>query len=194
MSHLPRYTFRDWWSDHAGQSWVWFQRNDFANGMGWYLRPFGVIVGGRLYELVYYLKCRWWKRWNVVTCRTLPPTYCERADLLPHVFAEMVVSLVEDSDFLNHWDDSPEAGSPDKLGTMPHAMATVRRSYGYFTEDRPRMVEEHERRLMEWHDARGTERAEDLWDRMQEVGEEVLDAADDKVMTEVLAVRGFLWT
>lgn len=48
-----------------------------------------------LHDWWYWLKCRLWHRHNVVRIRTLPPTWNDRVDVLPHAMFQVL------SDFIN---------------------------------------------------------------------------------------------
>ena len=41
------------------------------------------------------LKCRVWHRYNVVVCRSLPPTWCDRDHVLLHVAFQCLVDFID---------------------------------------------------------------------------------------------------
>ncbi len=43
----------------------------------------------------YWLKCRLWHRYNVVVCRSLPPTWCDRDQLMMHACFECLEYYAE---------------------------------------------------------------------------------------------------
>lgn len=48
-----------------------------------------------VHEPIYWLKCRLWFRYNVVVCRRLPPTWCDRDALLLHASFQLLTDFVE---------------------------------------------------------------------------------------------------
>jgi len=48
----------------------------------------------RLHDFWYKLKCRLWHRFNVVVCRSLPPTWCDRDYLLLHAAFQILEDFV----------------------------------------------------------------------------------------------------
>lgn len=46
----------------------------------------------------YWVKCRVWHRYNVVVCRRLPPTWCDRDQLMLHACFQLLEDFVEQED------------------------------------------------------------------------------------------------
>lgn len=49
----------------------------------------------RLHNAWYWLKCRLWYRYNVVVCRALPPTWCDRDYLLLYAAFQLLEDFIE---------------------------------------------------------------------------------------------------
>ena len=52
----------------------------------------------RLHDAWYWLKCRLWHRYNVVVCRDLPPTWCDRDHLLLYAAFTILEEFVEEEE------------------------------------------------------------------------------------------------
>jgi len=46
-------------------------------------------------EILYYWKCRIWRKHNTVRARYLSPTWYDRCDLLPHIMFEILSQFIE---------------------------------------------------------------------------------------------------
>ena len=49
----------------------------------------------RLHDAWYWAKCRLWHRYNVVVCRALPPTWCDRDYLLLYAAFQILEDFVQ---------------------------------------------------------------------------------------------------
>jgi len=49
----------------------------------------------RLHDAWYWLRCRLWHRYNVVICRALPPTWCDRDYLLLFAAFQLLEDFVK---------------------------------------------------------------------------------------------------
>lgn len=49
----------------------------------------------RIHDCWYYVKCWVWYKYNRITVKTLPPTWCDRCSLLPHVMFQILSDFVE---------------------------------------------------------------------------------------------------
>ena len=49
----------------------------------------------KIQNVCYYLKCRFWKKYNRVIVKTLPPTWIDRCDLLTHAMFQILVDFIE---------------------------------------------------------------------------------------------------
>lgn len=49
----------------------------------------------KLNDAYYYWKCRLWHRYNMVVCKTLPPTWCDRDYLLLFACFQILIEFVE---------------------------------------------------------------------------------------------------
>lgn len=50
----------------------------------------------RIHDIVYYCKCRLFKKYNRVTCKKLPPTWVDRDHLLLHCCFQILEDFVHD--------------------------------------------------------------------------------------------------
>jgi hypothetical protein len=67
---------------------------------GW--RPWQMLKWhGYLPELWYYLRCRFWTKYNTVKADTLPPTWVDRDKLLLHAMFAILCDVVEGEDWFN---------------------------------------------------------------------------------------------
>ena len=93
-------TFKDWWRRH--RSWRLLRvRQTYSDIYAWY-RPGRYDVTGLLPDLWYYIACRFWRKWNTVTAKTLQPTWVDRDELLLHTSFAILCEVVEKEDYLNH--------------------------------------------------------------------------------------------
>jgi len=49
----------------------------------------------KLHNFWYWLKCRLWHRYNIVVCKTLPPTWCDRDYLLLYAAFQILEDFVK---------------------------------------------------------------------------------------------------
>lgn len=121
----------------------------------------------RLRDAWYWLRCRLWHRYNVVVCRALPPTWCDRDYLL--VFA--VFQILED--FITQ--EQPWEFTADVYAT-------------YVMEYDEEQAREREadwktiRELYAWWQGRKADPDYDNYDE------------DSAMLHKLIAVRGCLWT
>lgn len=119
-----------------------------------------------IHEPWYWLKCRLWHRYNVVVCRSLPPTWCDRDYLLLHAAFQILTDFIEKEE---PWEF---AATPDEL----------RESY---SEDRMRDWERI-RLLYRWWKVRVKE---DDWADVDAQRKE-----DNAMLHRLVNLRGYFWT
>src|SRR4051812_47476278 len=101
---MKTHTFSDWYKVHNPRKWHWFRVRATYRELGF--RYFGLTpwrmlsFTGFAPELVYYLKCRFWRKYNVVKVRSLPPTWVDRDRLLLHAAFQILCDVVEKEDWL----------------------------------------------------------------------------------------------
>lgn len=65
----------------------------------WHERWYGILV----HDLWYYLKCRFWKKYNRIIVKTLPPTWNDRDELMAHVMFQILRNCRDNLD----WTENP---------------------------------------------------------------------------------------
>ena len=131
------------------------------------LRRLWWAIQRQVHDRWYWLKCWLWHRYNVVVCRPLPPTWCDRDYLL--VFAAFQIL----EDYVNKEDT--------------HFHIDVYKTYkesGY-EEDRAREEERdwnEIRVLYGWWQERKTDKYADDYDQ------------DNEMLHRLINVRKYLWT
>jgi hypothetical protein len=212
-----RYTFREWWDAHKGQRWLRLRETGWREfGWGWYLRTYRwrawrvLKASGLLPDVWRYARNRVWDRYNTVTARTLPPTWCDREELLLHAMFAVLCDFVEKEKPFGHFDTS----------YSHDAWYSIRDLYEWWTVRRPARELAEAAALMAWHtefmrmggfqsvptdhpmlmemqppEKRGhdTSEADRLHARHMEM-EEAGEAEDDAMMRRLVGLRGHLWT
>ncbi len=64
----------------------------------------------RIHDLWYRFRCRVWNRYDRITVKTLPPTYGDRVEFLPHVMFQVLTDFIEKEkpDEVVDWDATKE--------------------------------------------------------------------------------------
>jgi hypothetical protein len=176
---MKTHTFRDWYKDHNPWDWHWFRLRKTYGELGWKyfgLRQWRMFkASGFIPELWYYLKCRFWKRYNVVKARSLPPTWVDRDRLLLHAAFEILRDVVENEDWFNdrvYW-------QPDYDGRETWQAAAM--LYDWWVNRRPARLEAEEKALKSW---------QKNWHQLELAGER----EDDVMLIRLCMIRGNLWT
>jgi hypothetical protein len=130
----------------------------------------------RLHDAWYWLKCRLWHRYNVVVCRDLPPTWCDRDYLLLYAAFTIFAEFVEREK--GHFDE-------------PDVFALYSDYQGEDPDERAK-VEAYARRMaVEWK----TIRELYAWWQGRKGNNDFDDYYEDSAMLHrLIAVRGHLWT
>lgn len=159
---MKRYTWRDYWKSQEGMSLFWVDWNYYSATYRWW-DPRRHKIGGKLWEMWYYVRCFLWKRYSTVTPRFLPPTWCDRDNLLLHTSFEILMDYVE-NEHKHSWtvaDLEKELAKPvedyqDEMSrawcesALPYAKE-IELLYKWWTVDRPAREAEAGRRLDAWH-------------------------------------------
>jgi hypothetical protein len=160
---MKRYTWRDWWKAQEGMDWFWAIPT-YSDIYPWW-HPRRYERGGKLPEMWYYLKCRFWKKYSTVTPRDIPPTWIDRGDLLLHTSFEILCEFVEKENEQkwtvkdleaeiakqrdpNDWSSQQTAEWCE--GYLPTAKE-IEFLYHWWTVLRPEREAEYVRRLSAWH-------------------------------------------
>ena len=75
----------------------------------------------RLHDALYWLKCWLWRRYNRITVKTLPVTWTDRCEFLPHVMFQVLADFVEREkiDEVVNWNsDSEHAAARAKMDEL----------------------------------------------------------------------------
>jgi hypothetical protein len=119
----------------------------------------------------YWLKCRVWHRWNVVVCRSLPPTWNDRDQVMLHAAFQLL------SDFIER--EQPEQATMSAQELADHYDEVYDSYYGPVDTRRSSMWLEIQHLYAWWH-----QRKDDYGDRKE----------DDAMFHRLIDVRGNLWT
>lgn len=120
------------------QSGDWLRiGSDYADCYAWWDRR-RYRVSGRFKEYWYYWKCRLWRRWNVVTIRTLPPTWNEHDERILHAVMEIFCDFYE----------------ADRMcADQPKQARAFKEIHDWWRTGRQAAREAEEKALMVWHEA-----------------------------------------
>lgn len=118
-----------------------------------------------VHEPWYWLKCRVWHRYNVVVCRSLPPTWVDRDTVLMHAAFQCLVDFIEKE---KPWeftasDERMQAGYADFEPKRINEWKSIRELYFWWMK-----------RRNEWGDE--------------------LRSQDQKMLHRLVDVRELLWT
>lgn len=183
------YGLRDWYDAKRGLAF--FGIHDLGGGYRCY---------GYLPEFVYYLKCRFWRRYNRVTARTLPPTWCDADTRILHINFAILESVIFGEEI---FENNAADGDPTDGKSWAWALNEMRELWHWWTVLRPAREAEYDRRLHEWSVLRGplgdtaraeTTEAKAAWVKLQEMDEEVRDGEDIAMLQRLMKVSPYLWT
>jgi hypothetical protein len=103
----------------------------------------------KLCDAWYYIKCAVWHRYNRVHVKTLPPTWCDRCQLLPHAMFQVLDDFVkrECSPGIVDWNsDEPHRTARAKMDELLNWWHNVYLAFDPYKEiDRSRMSTDEER-------------------------------------------------
>jgi hypothetical protein len=216
MGHsVKRYTIRDWWRDHRGQQWlrVSIDRPPFPP------RP---RMRGRLPELWYYIRCRFWYRYHVITIRDLPPTWMDADTRLLHAAFQTLGDVIEKEHIFDR--NSPE-GDPSDGKSWAWALGEMQTLWTWWTVERPAREKRFDAAVDAWSASRNrdiaaheaahgtswrqlvggiyrwnpdadfeSDETKHAWTYLRSMDEEVRDAEDDAMLHRLVAIRLYLWT
>lgn len=189
-------TFRSWLERHKGQSWIGVRQGMWRIYPGW-PKPGHIFKwSGWLPDLWYWIKCRFWKRYNRVEIRTLSPEWCDADARLLHAAFEILRGVIEDEEIFEM--NSPE-GDLDDPDSWAFALQEMRDLWHWWTVERPAREAEYERRLDRWYRLRfeqdASEEVVDLASKMlRKMDDEIRSAEDDEMLHRLINIRTALWT
>lgn len=200
MHHIMKpYTIRDWYDAHKEMSWLHIKT--WADHLPWWRR-----VGGLIPELWYYLRCRCWTRYHVVTCKTLPPTWTDADSRILHACFTELGKVINEEDI---FENNAALGDPTDGRSWAWALSEMRDLWDWWTVRRPAREAEYERRLTVWGDMhrrdnpgsawltnthQDTKETQAAWDSLNEMNDDIRDDEDDAMLIRLMKVRRYLWT
>jgi hypothetical protein len=137
-----------------------------------------------------WLQCWAWKRFNVVVCRDLPPTWTDRDDLLLHASFQILKDFVEKED----------RGYKDWPGHTQKSREELIKDYHVATDpaiwgaDQVEIsLKGSEKRADDWLEIVALY---DWWEERRKLEDEDDDQyeIDNGMLTRLIAVRAYLWT
>jgi len=155
----------------------------------------------RLKETWYWLKCYLFHPYNVIRIKSLPPTWCDKSELIRESLFQLIVDFVDKEEPFLHIDWDSDDGHKS-------AQNCIIQSYKWVTKVRPELIEKSSKMLHEWGE-KSNENAKEQgvsWfehistpetDEMIKVYhalEEKIEMTDDKILTNIIKYRGYLWT
>jgi hypothetical protein len=146
-------------------------------------------------EWIYIAKCYLWRRWHVVKCPTLWPTYHEPSELILHASMTCLVSFVEEQAHQVDWTWNER---------VAHAKAEMDAIYEWWTVGRHEERARARRLRSEWYEGKfnGGEGG-NVADGSAATGrsaealracEEANDAREQEMLHRLINIRMFLWT
>lgn len=72
-----------------------YQMEKFFHRLKYRIEEYFDRLGYRISQYFYYLRCKWWSRYNTVVCKEIPPTWCDRDFLLLHSCFQILVDFIE---------------------------------------------------------------------------------------------------
>jgi hypothetical protein len=144
---LKEYTFRDWLREHKGQTFIWVHRPYKDIGRWW-----DVHVDGWVGEFIYYWKCRLFKRWHVLKCPHLPPTYMDRCDSFIDFMFQMLVDEVEKDGWFNGREYFWEGQQEWERWDFRDEWQEVALLYDWWVNVRPQRERARDQALQDWHE------------------------------------------
>ncbi len=216
----PHLGFKEWWSDHKAM--MLFGISGIYDYKPWW-SPRRYKACGLIPELWYYLKCRVWKRYNVVRVKTLQPTYTDPMNILLHAsFAVLEDLIFEERIF----DRTADDGDPNDGKSWAWALKEMEELWHWWTVARFEREAEADRRLDLWValDKRDVDAysklhgtgweteglvgcyrwrpeehyeqpdTEAAWEATRELDDRALDAEATEMLVRLAKVRQYMWT
>lgn len=161
---MKPYTIRDWYKYHRPSAWSkfryrWLNITREYRELGWKYfgwRPWRMFkASGFFPELWYYLKCRLWRRYNVIHVRSLPPTWTDRSEAMIHVMFQVLVDVVEKEDWFNDrvYFMEDEDNGPDFVWDFRDEWQEMAILYDWWVNKRPARLKAEEEASSAWHKA-----------------------------------------
>lgn len=138
-----------------------------------------------VHEPWYWMKCRFWYRYNVVRIKTLPPTWCDRDEVLLHAAFQILTDYVEREqpwEFTATPEEIQEAyGGPDECHpSRLQSAAELKSLYHWWTVERLARKEPED-----------TGRD---WGQKLLAAEKQWNEEDDANLKRLIDIRQTLWT
>ena len=188
---LKPYTFKTWREDHTVQPLLrvhlgyWYELDRWPSLGEWFQ------WSGWIPDLWYYLKCRWWRKYNHIEIESLPPTWSDTEDLMLHGMFQLLRNVVEKEHVLVNI--APE-GDPTDGKSWAWALDEIMALYTWWMYKRPAREIEYDRRLSEWSEERFTDGPYGpKWDALRELDDR-RDVEDEEMLHRLIKVRQYLWT
>ncbi len=144
-----RYTWRDWNNDHAGQIALRVSLGYWRELKTWPVPGRVFQWHGWIPELWYYVKCRLWRRYHVLTIRTLPPTWQDTDTKMLHAMFHLLGDVIFKERIFEHngYDDADDATDGK---SWKWALTEMQALWQWWTVERPAREAEYDRRLTVW--------------------------------------------
>lgn len=160
------------------------------------------VIKRRIHDFFYYLKCALFKKYNRIVIRTLPPTWIDKCDLLPHAMFQILEDFVkkECSPGVVSWDADEEHKSArkkmDELLNWWHSTFLEFDPYKDFDESKSsknhyiKEIDEEGRVIHRWH---CNEYESEFYKRVGEAEDEMSKELNKK-LKEIVDLQPWLWT
>lgn len=198
---MKTYTFRDWYEAHNPRGWHLFRVRAAYRELGWKyfgFKPWQMLKSsGFIPELWYYLKCRLWKKYNVVKVRSLPPTWVDRDQLLLHAAFEILRDVVENENWLDQTAYFIPITESDPYGCdNRNGWQAVAQLYDWWINRRPARLAAEESALEHWYGTHVSDLSDERLPRLQLFREleEAGDREDEEMLVTLCRIRQILWT
>jgi len=152
---------------------------------------------------LYYIKCYFFKKYNRITVKTLPPTWTDRSEFLPHVMFQILDDFVKKEAIpgLVDWDGTPEhRAARDKMDELLDWWKNVYLKFDSYRDyDESQATPSDKRFSEEDHEGRKVwtfnlnEYDSEFARRAGQLEEEMEKELTQKLM-ELIKIRGHLWT
>jgi hypothetical protein len=213
---MKTHTFRDWHDDHKfllERGNILGAKLPYSRELGWGYYGWKVWqhieLTGYLAELKYYLACRFWRKYNTVTAKSLPPTWVDRDTLLLHAMFAILCDVAEKEDWFQqtvyYIPDEEESQVYDRRDDWQEVAIL----YDWWVNVRPQMVKAidaardkwwNERRPANDHDGMGAllrpNRSDEervLFDDLN-LKDRFLEEDDEHMMLRLVKIKDVLWT
>lgn len=150
-TRAARYTWRDWREAHREQGLLYVSLGYWHELKRWPVPGRIFRWAGWLPDLWYYVKCRCWRRYHVLTIRTMPPTWQDSDERMLHaMFAILESVILKERIFERNGYAETDDAADGK--SWKWALTETQALWQWWTVARPKREAEYERRLAVWHD------------------------------------------